>query len=101
AGSMDIDVDMDGGSIEVVRALDPAAIDLALRPANASDYMQWFHFRLTGASGVPCSLRIGNPGESSWPDAWEDYRACASYDGEHWFRGPTRVEDGESRRRDH
>ena len=27
------------------------------------------------------SIRILNAGESTYPDAWEGYRACASYDG--------------------
>lgn len=30
-----------------------------------------------------------SPGKCSFPEAWKDYRACASYDLEDWFRVPT------------
>jgi murein tripeptide amidase MpaA len=92
---MDIDTDLDGGSIEVVSAASADAITLALREDNASDYMQWFHFRLRDAVGEACSFRIQNAGRATYSHAYADYRACASYDGERWFRLPTSF-DGET-----
>ena len=35
---------------------------------------------------MPCEFRILNARQSSYSGGWWDYRACASYDGEHWFR---------------
>jgi murein tripeptide amidase MpaA len=86
---MRIDADIDGGSIRVLDASDPRSVELALRPDSAADFMQWFHFRVLDAEGQRCSLRIANAGEATYPSAWEGYRACASYDGERWFRVPT------------
>lgn len=89
---MGIDTDLDGGSILVLDASDPSRIELALRPDNAASFMQWFHFRVRHgrhARRAPTALRIVNAGEASYPSGWEGYRACASYDGERWFRVPT------------
>jgi murein tripeptide amidase MpaA len=85
-----IDADLDGGSIEVVRATNPLAIELALRPDTASPaFMQWFHFRARGLGGGRCRFRIANAGEATYADAFHGYRVCASYDGLTWFRIPT------------
>src|SRR3954462_1365525 len=86
---MQIDCDFDGGSIRVLDASDPSAVKLSLRPDNASDFKQWFYFRVLEAAGVPCALEIVDAGESSFPGGWRDSRACASYDGESWFRVQT------------
>jgi murein tripeptide amidase MpaA len=92
---MRIDSDFDGGSIVV---LGPAADDgttaLALRPDTAADLRQWFCFRSWGDPGEPRRFRVENAGEAEYPDGWEGYRACASYDGEDWFRVPTSYDDG-------
>lgn len=92
---MQIDCDFDGGSIEILDASDPSSVALALRPDNASDFKQWFYFRVSEARGVPCTFRILDAEQSSYPEGWSEYRACASYDGESWFRVPTEYSDGE------
>lgn len=91
---MRIDSDFDGGSIVVIDAADPTFTRLSLRGDNASDFRQWFFFRVTEAEGVPCAFSIEDAGESSYPDGWSDYRAVASYDGDAWFRVPTEREGG-------
>ena len=35
-----------------------------------------------------------NASETSYPEGWEDYSVCASYDGQEWFRVPTSYLDG-------
>ena len=79
----------DAGAIEVVRADSPQAIDLKIRSDSHSDFSQWFYFRLQGARGQPCTIRLLNAGQTTYPDGWEHYQAVASYDREHWFRVPT------------
>jgi len=91
---MDIDADFDGGAIEVVRALAPTSVELALRPDNAADFLQWFSFRARGKKGRRASYRIINAGEATYADAWAGYRVCASEDSTRWIRVPTRFEDG-------
>src|SRR5262245_2957245 len=92
---MQIDTDFEGGSIQIIDAGDPAAALLRLRQDNASDFKQWFYFRVSGAAGVPCSLQITDAGQSSYPGGWSGYRACASYDGDDWFRVPADL-DGDA-----
>jgi murein tripeptide amidase MpaA len=92
---MDIDADYDSGKILVVSGEDPEAVELALLPDNAADFMHWWSFRVRGEAGRPHRLRIGNAGESSYPLGFQGlYRAVASYDREDWFRVPTTYADG-------
>lgn len=92
---MRIDSDFDGGSIQVIDGGDPAHVTLKLRRDNASDFKQWFFFRVRKTAGLDCTYAILDAGESSFPGGWSDYRACASYDGETWFRVPTEL-DGDA-----
>lgn len=93
---MTIDTDLDGGSIVVVDDARPSDIELLLRPDTANEsFKQWFHFRHRGAKGKPSKYRVGNVGSATFPDAFEGYRAAASYDLDRWFRVPTEF-DGES-----
>src|SRR3954454_22705054 len=91
---MNIDADLFGGAIRVLDASDPASITLELRPDNASEFMQWFHFRVTDADGGDLTFNIVNAAESTYPGGWEEYRAAGSYDGARWFRVDTEWEDG-------
>jgi murein tripeptide amidase MpaA len=84
----------DSGNIEVLRCDGPAAIDLAIRRDHASDFYQWFHFRLSGARGVPCRVRITNCAASAYPGGWPGYRAVISHDRRHWTRTDTSYADG-------
>ena len=86
---MKITSKFDSGNIEVVDANDPADVQLRIAKDNASDFFQWFHFRVSGARGVDCRFVLQNAGEAAYPKGWEGYRACASYDRRHWFRVPT------------
>ncbi len=92
---MKVSSNFDSGNIEVI-SIDTLENDIRLKiPLDTnSEFFQWFHFRLTGALGKPCSISIINAGESSYPKGWEGYQACASYDREEWFRVPTAFENG-------
>lgn len=91
---MKISSTFDSGNIEIVNVNTNGKIDLKIRKDTQSDFFQWFHFRLTGALDTPCQISILNAGESSYPEGWEDYHACASYDNIEWFRVPTSYENG-------
>ncbi len=84
----------DAGNIEVLSLDDPQDIRLEIKKDNGSDFYQWFYFRLTGARGVPCRLRIMNAGGAAYAQGWPGYQAVASTDREHWFRLDTDYEDG-------
>ncbi|MFT6915054.1 MAG: murein tripeptide amidase MpaA [Motiliproteus sp.] len=85
----------EGGNIETV-ALDRADdIQLRIRPDSGGQFYQWFYYRLIGAQGRDCRMRLLNAGGASYPQGWEDYQAVASYDRKSWFRVPTRYEGKE------
>jgi len=76
----------DSGNIEVVKADDPADIRLNIRKDNQSDFYQWFHFRVSGVAETACRFTIENAGGAAYLEGWDDYKVCASYDRETWFR---------------
>ncbi|MDK2125651.1 M14 family metallopeptidase [Parachitinimonas caeni] len=86
--TLSISTAFDSGAIEVVSLADHKDIQLKIRPDNASEFAQWFHFRLQGAAGLPVTVRMLNAGQSAYPDGWKNYRIVASYDRQHWFRLP-------------
>lgn len=86
---MKISANFDSGNIEVINTDDLQNIQLKIRKDSNSDFLQWFHFRLQGEKNQPYVLNIINAGEATYPEAWENYLACASYDRKEWFRVPT------------
>ena len=73
----------DGGNIVVVGG-GGAAWDLEVARDHASEFLQWFYFRVSGAAGVPLTLRIGNAGATTYPRGWLDYSARVSTDRRRW-----------------
>jgi murein tripeptide amidase MpaA len=85
----------DSGAIEFVsshHAGSTADIVLDIRKDSHAEFRQWFHFRLSGARGVACTLTFRNARVCTYPVGWKGYRAVASYDRVHWFRVPTRYD---------
>jgi len=76
----------DSGNIHVVNAKNPADVRLKINKDNESDFYQWFHFRVSGVADTPCHYTIENAGGAAYPEGWDDYRLCVSYDREEWFR---------------
>lgn len=91
---MKISTQFDAGSIIVKDLSNPNNIRLAIRADNASEFAQWFYFRLQGAAYTPCTMNFENAAQSAYPAGWEDYQAVASYDRQNWFRVPSRYENG-------
>ena len=85
----------DGGNIIVHDTERAENIRLSIAKDNASDFYQWFYFRLTGGKGTPLHMVIENAKDAAFAGGWEDYKACASYDRETWFRVDAAYENGE------
>ena len=85
----------DAGNIEIVSASNASDIQLRIRQDAQSDFYQWFYFRLTGAGGTPCTLKLLNAAGAAYPAGFEDYRVVYSYDRKHWRRHSTELIDGE------
>jgi murein tripeptide amidase MpaA len=88
-----IDADFDSGNIDLL-SLDGGTAALAIRKDAMSDFYQWFHFRVSGAAGVPLTLTITNAGGSAYPFGWPGYRARVSSDGENWVLTETAYDGG-------
>jgi murein tripeptide amidase MpaA len=91
--TIEISSAFDSGSIEVL-ALDEAQADLAIRHDLAADgtrseFLQWFHFRVSGAERGGARLRIVNAGQTTYAGGWREYRAVTSWDRRVWERVPT------------
>jgi len=86
---MKISSAFDGGNIDCLACSDASDIRLEIRNDNKSEFFQWFYFRLSGAAGKDCALKITNAGAAAYPKGWENYRAVASYDRDDWFRVAT------------
>ena len=89
ASAIRVDAGFDGGNI-IVHHVDGAG-DIALgvnRDAH-SEFFQWFYFRLSGARGTPCTIRITGLAGSAYPGGWPHYRAVVSADRTHWIRTDT------------
>jgi murein tripeptide amidase MpaA len=91
--TIEISSNFDSGAIEVV-AIDGADADVAIRNDVAADgtpseFLQWFHFRVSGAEQAGARLRIVNAGATTYANGWRDYRAVASWDRRRWERVPT------------
>ncbi len=86
---MKINSAFDGGNIICQECSGPTNIRLEIRNDQDSEFFQWFYFRLSGAKGQDCALKIINAAAAAYPRGWENYRAVASYDREDWFRVKT------------
>jgi murein tripeptide amidase MpaA len=87
--SISIDSAFDAGNIKVERISGPHEIVLSINKDAHSDFFQWFHFRLSGAKGQRCTIRIIDLNHSAYPDGWPGYRACVSQDRQTWTRAET------------
>ena len=94
--ALHISSDFDSGNIQVLDAINPLHVRLAIKPDTKSPHFQWFHFKVDGLSvGQTHEFQLSNASQSSYNNAWDGYQAVASYDHEHWFRVPTNF-DGSS-----
>ena len=79
----------DGGNIAVERIEGPDNIHLTIPKDEGGEFAQWFYFRLTGAAGTPCTIRITGLKDSAYPAGWPNYRAVCSEDRIDWLRTDT------------
>ena len=91
---MHISQNFDGGNIEVVTAESANDIRLNIRHDQDSEFYQWFYFRLSGARGIACTLKILNAAGAAYPKGFENYSVVYSYDREHWHRWSTSLANG-------
>ncbi len=86
----------DSGAIEVVSVRGSLA-ELNIRhdvraDGSRSEFLQWFHLRVSGVETTGATLRVLNAGATTYPDGWRDYRAVGSVNRRAWLRLPTRFD---------
>jgi len=86
--SIHINRNFDSGNIEVVEATDANNIKLKIAKDSNSEFLQWFHFSVSGIRGQKVTLSILNAGETSYPKGWQGYDVATSVDRQHWYRTP-------------
>lgn len=83
----------DSGNIRVLSTTaDSAALEIVRD--HASEFYQWFHFRVAGAAGRDITLSITNCAGAAYPDGWPDYKARWSEDRENWQQADTLYANG-------
>ncbi|MEE9322762.1 MAG: M14-type cytosolic carboxypeptidase [Granulosicoccus sp.] len=85
---LQISCHFDSGNIQVLSIDRPGNIRLAIKKDASSEFLQWFHFRLSGARGQSCTLNIVNAGETSYPAGWQNFDVVTSHDRQLWYRTP-------------
>lgn len=85
----------DAGNIELISQSESGELQLEIRRDHQSDFFQWFYYRVQGAAEQALTMRMLNANQAAYLGGWEDYQAVASYDRQHWFRVPTRYQNGE------
>lgn len=91
--TISISAAFDSGNIRVLSQNGPVA-ELEIVKDHASDFYQWFHFRVAGAKGQPLVLRITNAAGAAYPGGWPGYRARVSIDRQDWRLAETSYADG-------
>lgn len=79
----------DSGNILVLSTQEADNIRLAIRQDAKAPHYQWFHFRLSGAKGVPVTIKLMNAGGAAYPSGYKNYQAVSSADLDTWHRVPT------------
>ena len=93
---LSIDAAFDSGNIEVL-SISGNTARLAIAKDHASEFFQWFHFRVACPAGEELVLKITGLNASAYPGGWPGYHACVSEDRDFWGRAPSsfaKDEDG-------
>ncbi len=89
-----IDAGFDSGNIDVL-GIEGATARLAIGRDNASDFFQWFHFRVSAPAGEEAVLKLTGLNASAYPGGWPDYDACVSEDRAYWTRAASSFDKDE------
>jgi murein tripeptide amidase MpaA len=95
---MFIDAAFDAGNIDVL-GIEGRTARLAIRRDNASEFFQWFHFRVVVSAQTgereEVVLKITGLNASAYPGGWPDYDACVSEDRAYWARAASSFDAAE------
>ena len=78
----------DSGNI-IVESIDSDSAKLRIAKDHASEFYQWFHFRVSCAPGTRLQLNVTDLNGSAYPGGWQDYNAAVTEDRVDWLRAPS------------
>ncbi|MBP9743039.1 MAG: hypothetical protein KBD37_06765 [Burkholderiales bacterium] len=81
-----VNTKFDGGSIEIVDINNPQRLLFTIRKDTNSEFRQWFYFQLNNIAGQDLTIVLNDLDKTAYPQGWEDYNICISYDNCKWIR---------------
>lgn len=81
-----VNTKFDAGSIVVHDIGNPQNLRFGIRNDTNSHFAQWFYFQLSNVRDQELNLSLESLDKTAYPDGWEGYNVCASYDNQNWFR---------------
>lgn len=81
-----VNTKFDAGSIVVHDVSNPQNLRFGIRNDTNSHFAQWFYFQLSNVRGQELNLSLEGLDKTAYPDGWDGYNVCASYDNQNWFR---------------
>ncbi len=81
-----------GGSINL-KSIHDSHIKLAIRNDTNSEFAQWFYFQVNNIANKSLTLSIDRLDKTAYPEGWNGYNVCMSFDNINWFRTPTIYDD--------
>ncbi len=84
-----VNTKFDGGSIIPVNITDPKALNFKIRNDTNSHFAQWFYFQLSNVKFKQLNITFSEMSKTAYPEGWENYSICVSYNNIDWWRIPT------------
>lgn len=81
-----VNTKFDAGSIVVYDLSNPQNLRFGIRNDTNSHFAQWFYFQLSNVKDQELTLSLEGLDKTAYPDGWDGYNVCASYDNQNWFR---------------
>lgn len=90
-----VNTKFDAGSIVVISIENPNRLQFKIRNDTNSHFAQWFYFQLNNVKNKKMHIFFLELLKTAYPEGWQNYSICASYDNQYWFRIPTQF-DGDT-----
>lgn len=81
-----VNTNFDAGSIVCKDISDANNLRFGIRKDTNSEFAQWFYFQLNEVKNKSLVLHLEDLGSTAYPEGWDWYNVCASYDNKNWFR---------------
>jgi murein tripeptide amidase MpaA len=84
-----VNTKFDGGSIIPIDISNHEALNFKIRNDTNSHFAQWFYFQLSNVRDKQLNIKFSELSKTAYPEGWQNYNICVSYNNVDWFRLPT------------